>query len=65
MDKNLKRLDKCEKKLAVLADKVIPAITKRNDHLLRIEIAIISLEAMYRQKLRDEKKSDGQELEEV
>ena len=56
MDKSLKRLEKCEKKLAVLTDNLLPAITKRNDLLLRIEIIIISMEAMYRQKLRDEKK---------
>ena len=63
MDKNWKRLEKCEGKVDHLYDTIIPLLKERNDLLVRAEVLLISINALYEKKLRD--MEDGQELEEI
>ena len=53
MDKTWKRLEECEKKVKYLIETIIPLLKERNDHLQHTKALLISLEALYKRKLRD------------
>ena len=53
MDKNWKRLEECEEKVKYLIETIIPLMKERNDFLLRTELLLVSLNALYEKKLEE------------
>ena len=53
MDKVEKRLNKIEERLDYLHNTIIPLLKKRTDAWEKIEVLLISLEALYEKKLRE------------
>ena len=53
----------CGEKVDYLIQTIVPLIKERNDILQRAEVLLISINALYEEKLQD--MESGQELEEV